>query len=349
MLRSKLLPHNVVNTEVFNMKDLSLLSDKKSRVWRWNVDPAWTNFSTMIQEHSFFNKSRTEFERHRASKTCLYFGVASVEAFINKDLRSVMRKNGYDEDSISSILSQNRKKTEKQNLLKASPFGVIFDDEKYKIFVDYKKIRNEITHPSRPDQLIYDYIEIVNVEEFVDIVKYILVKICELQGKEFKYWMLGWNYIGFNHSEIELSLEDNLQSFYWSLQRMCLEGFNTVPQEDFLKKYMTGYIAFIKMQKKMDECPFDIEPKNPIFSPPRLTRCWWEHSILVSDSIGTCEDDLDRPGSKIVWAVVNDSIRNCLGYFNTKEKAEYVCKVCHPECRVTRASYCEKNNNITVL
>lgn len=331
------------------MKNLPKLSDKKSRVWRWNVDPAWTNFSTMIQEHSFFNKSRTEFERHRASKTCLYFGVASIEAFINQELLSVMRKEGRDEDSIASILSQSRKKAEKLKLLETSPFGSIFDDEQYKIFGEYKKIRNEVTHPSRPDQLIYDYIEIVNVEEFVDMVKYILVKICELQGKEFQYWMLGWNYIGFNHSEIELSLGNNLQSFYWSLQQMNLEGFNKLPQESFLEKCMTGHTAFINLQKNLNEYPFDIEPKHPIFSSPRLTRCWWEHSVLASDSIENCEDDLDRPGGKIVWAVVNDSIRDCLGYFDTKEKAEYICRVCYPECRVSLASYCKKNNNIKLL
>lgn len=331
------------------MKTLPRLSDKKTRVWRWNVDPAWTNFSAMIQDLSFFNKSRTEFERRRALETCLYFGVASVEAFINQELRSVMHKDGYDEDSIASMLSQSRKKTEKQNLLKASPFSSIFDDEKYRIFGDYKKIRNEVTHSSRPDQLIYDYIERVKMAEFSDIVKYILVKVCELQGKEFKYWMLGWNYIGFNHSEVELSLGSNLQSFYWSLKQMHLEGFNTVLQEDFLNQCMTGYSAFVAMQKKMDEYPFDIEPKNPIFSRHRLTRYWWEHTVLDSDSLENCEDDLKKPGCKIVWAIVNDRVRDCLGCFNTKEKAEYICRVCHPECRITLASYCKKNSNIIVL
>ena len=331
------------------MQNLPRLSDKTSRRWRWNVDPAWTHFSTMIQENHFFTESKTEFERHRASRACIYFGVAAVEAFHNQKLRLLMQGMGHDENAIIEIIASPRKKNVKRTMLESSPFGSIFSDKEYEKFREYKKIRNEITHPSRPDQLIFDYLEIVDTKELTAIVKYILVKTCELQDEEFKYWMLGWNYVGFNNCEIELSLNDNLQSFYWSLKYMNLVGFTNFQQELFLKKCMIGHEAFAKLQAALDEYPFEIEPKHPVFSAPRLTRCWWDHAILDSDSIENCENDSSRPGCKLVWVIINDRTHECSEYFNTRKKAEYICRVSYPGCRVAIASYSEKDSNVILL
>ena len=331
------------------MQTLPRLSDKTSRSWRWNVDPVWAHFSTMIQENHCFTESETEFERHRASKACIYFGVAAVEAFHNDKLRHLLQGMGHHEDDISEIVASPRKRKEKWKLLESSSFGSIFSDKEYEKFREYKEIRNEITHPSRPDQLIFDYLEIVDTKKLTEIVKYILVKTCELQGDAFKYWMLGWNYIGFNKNEMEPTFAGNLQSFYWSLINMKLPGFVNFPQELFLKKCMTGHAAFMKLQAALDEYPFEIEPKHLVFSAPRLTRCWWNHSILDSDSIENCENDSSRPGCKVVWAIVNDRTRECMIYFNSINKAEYICRVSFPGCRVVMASYSEKDNNVIVL
>lgn len=332
-----------------NMQNLPQLSDKKSRIWRWNVDPVWAHFSTMIQENFTFYKAKTDFDRHHASKSCLYFGVAAVEAFINQELRKIMHSKGCDENTISTIISQSRKWKEKQEWLKASPFSAIFEDEKYIAFCEYKKIRNEVTHSSRPDHLVFNYLEIANAEEFISLVQYILVKTCELQNTAFQYWMLGWNYVGCNHSELEPSLNNNLQSFYWSLKYMQIERVRNISQDSFLKNCMTGCAAFTRLQAELDEYPFDIEPKHPVLSPPRLTRCWWDHDILDSDSIENCENDSSRPGCKIVWAIISDSTHECFEYFNARKKAEYICRVSYHGCRVAIASYSEKYSNVILL
>lgn len=251
------------------------LRDYSVHSFRWNVDPAWTNFSAMIQDGYLFGQAKTEYERHKASKSCLYFGVAAVEAFFNQELREFMRKQGLPDEEILKVIAAPKIR---YGAIQDSSFGDICKDIKYKEFQFYKEIRNEVTHPSRKDQLIYDYLNVVIPLEFVRLVQYIFVKVCDMQNKEYQYWMLGWNYIGFNGNNKDLFLSNNLNGFYYSFLSMNIHGLDVSNQLSFEEDYMKGYDSFTKTQLLLNSYPFDIEPRSK-FSKPRLTRKWWEHGI----------------------------------------------------------------------
>lgn len=322
------------------------LNDHSVEAWRWNVNPAWTNFSAMIQDNALFNETHTEFERHRTSKSCLYFGVAAVEAFINQELRDFMRSEGQSDDEILKVLPGGKNK---KKWLEKSLFGAIYYDTQHERFEYYKEIRNEITHPIRKDQLISDYISIIRPQEFVNVVKYILVKMCELQNKEFQYWMLGWNYIGFNHNNLEPFLGNNLNGFYHSLLAMRVEGYEFAYQMEFSDRYMKGYDAFLKLQKTLDDYPFDIEPERTHYKPPLLTRRWWDKKVISPDTSESFKDNPNNSGCKLGWAVVNKFSVECAGFFDSEAKAEYVCKIRGDGFEVKYASHNIRLNEIKLI
>ena len=186
-----------------------------------------------------------------------------------------MRQNGASDDEILKTVYGGK---QKKKWLEASPISALFHDSMFDKFSYYKEIRNEVTHPTRKDQLIHDYIDVINTDEIIRVVKYLFVKICELQGKEFQYWMLGWNYIGFNFNKMEPFLGNNMNGFHHSLRKMRVLGIELgiVLQIDFSKRNMVGYNSFLNFQEKLDAYPFDIEPEDSMFDPPRLTRRWWD-------------------------------------------------------------------------
>jgi hypothetical protein len=323
------------------MNKKTTLEDQCVEAWRWNVNPAWTHFSAMIQDGYLFSEAHTEFEKHRISKSCLYFGVAAVEAFINQELRDIMRKAGQSDDEIFNTLKGGKNKIK---WLDKSPFSVLSNDVNYTLFNYFKEIRNEVTHPKRKDQLIHDYLNITKPQEFINIVKYILVKMCELQGKEFQYWMLGWNYVGLNNNALELFLGGNLQSFYHSLRAMHIEGYDFTNQINFSTKHMNNYDAFLRLQKKLDEFPFDIELKRAYKNPPRLTRKWWDKQIILAEE--TFKDDPNNTGCKLVWAVVSKYSTECADFYNSEAKAKYISRICGNGFEVKFASHNPKSNVI---
>lgn len=304
------------------MQNQTELNNHSIETWRWNVNPTWTSFSAMIQDGTMYYISDTQFEKNKLSKSCLYFGITSVESFLNQEIRDSMKENGASDNEILETVCGGRRR---KKWLESSPIGSIYRDDIYKKFIYYKEIRNEVTHPTRKDQLINDYIEVIDTNEVIDVVKYILVKTCENQNKEFQYWMLGWNYIGYNFNDYELYLSNNLNGFFHSLMRMRLLGLEINYQMDFSKRHMTGYSSFLNLQEKLSSYPFDIEAVDPGVSRPRLTRKWWDRKVLKVDSGETFKDDPERPGWKLGWAIISKYTTECTEFFDSKHKAEYVC------------------------
>ena len=329
------------------MHNKTALNDHSVEAWRWNVNPAWTNFSAMIQDNFLFGTAQTEFERHRTSKSCLYFGVAAVEAFINQELREFMRQEGQSDDAIIKILPGGKNKGK---WLKKTPFGILYSDNEFSRFEYYKEIRNEVTHPVRKDQLIADYLNIVKPQEFVDMVKYLFVKMCELQDKPFQYWMLGWNYIGCNHNDLEPFLGNNLNGFYHSLVSMRVIGYDFTDQSTFSDRYLKGYTSFLALQKSLDNYPFDIETERSMFlQAPRLTRKWWDKKVILPDNGDSFADDPNNNGCKLGWAVLSTSPHQCAGFFDSEEKAAYVCLASQPGFEVKFASHNPQTNEVKPL
>ena len=143
----------------------------------------------------------------------LYFGFGAIESFLNAEIRIVFTREGVDDKTIFSNIFKASDEERWYKWIEKISGGTIeknlFEKMKY-----LKEIRNETTHSKRKDQLLYGYIDEYSIDEIIDIVQEIIVTIKERQNKPFPYWLIGWNYIGFNFNDKELCLSNNLNSFY---------------------------------------------------------------------------------------------------------------------------------------
>ena len=253
------------------------LSNPQEHEYRWNVDTTWHLYSFMIQEYEQMKESETQFEIYHHKMASLYFGFGAIESFLNAEIRIVRTIQGVDDKDILIEIRDAKDKKRWGEWIKEISGGTIeeclFEKMKY-----LKEIRNEITHSKRKDQLLYGFIDEYSIDEIIDIVQEIIVTIKERQNKPFPYWLIGWNYIGFNFNDKELCLSNNLNGFYYS----CLNiGFSPMPpQSMFEKKIMGSYESFLKLKSAFNSSNLIIEPKNPMFDTPRLTRRWWDKDIL---------------------------------------------------------------------
>lgn len=172
----------------------------------------------------------------------------------------------------------------------------------------YKDIRNEVSHPKRKDQLISDYLDIVDPVDFINIVKYFLVKICEYQNKEYQYWMLGWNYIGCNHNDFELFLHSNGNGFSHSFNSLFGGGYLSLGYDFFSKKYLRSYESFLKVQNLLDVLPVNIEKTHAHFNPPKLTRRWWDKNIFAKTDYSVFPQDKQNKDCVLCWLILKKNI-----------------------------------------
>jgi hypothetical protein len=57
----------------------------------WAVDPPWQNFSSLFREAITARDAKTGMERSHHLTASLYFGIAALEAFLNKKMRDRLK------------------------------------------------------------------------------------------------------------------------------------------------------------------------------------------------------------------------------------------------------------------
>jgi hypothetical protein len=72
----------------------------------WSTDAAWQNFSSLCQEAHFAAEAREETAKFHHLTAALYFGIAAIEAFLNRQMRAYM--SGATEGEILEVLRNGR-------------------------------------------------------------------------------------------------------------------------------------------------------------------------------------------------------------------------------------------------
>ena len=73
----------------------------------WGVNPAWQNFSSLFREASSARDAKTGMERSHHLTASLYFGIATLEAFLNERMRAHLKPTMGEED-IFNILHKGK-------------------------------------------------------------------------------------------------------------------------------------------------------------------------------------------------------------------------------------------------
>jgi len=249
-----------------------------SGYWRWNVNPTWENFSSLCQESDTALEAKNKFLRYHHLKAALYFGVGSIESFLNEAMRKKLAKEGIEEEKIHRKLKRTQfgEKLEKWPGELSNP-SFFTQNNLADLILVYRELRNEITHPKRRDHSIYRDLDGLDIGELVVLVAEFIVGILEKLQEVFPYWLLGWNFVGMG-SEKEKPCLINNQQFLHALGAL---GFNIPPDvDDMAKIWQERNMSSIEGFRRLKEALAKIngcQPASQRFPfAPRLCRRWWE-------------------------------------------------------------------------
>lgn len=242
----------------------------------WSINPAWQNFSSLIREALTASEAKTEMEKSHHLTASLYFGIATLEAFLNAKMRSHL--NGVKtEEEIFNVL----RKSQVVAKLKKWPSELLgkqigLKAETLNLLVDINDVRGDLTHPKTLGHDIYAKLQTVDPTAVIDAVAEYIVKYHEAEQTRYPYWIFGWNYLNPRPNSYEIFLINN-QQFSHSLQAIGfqLPASSHAEAEAWRNRFLghfEGYVAIRDQMRKLDRCEpkFDRFPFKPI-----LCRRWW--------------------------------------------------------------------------
>lgn len=246
--------------------------------WRWNVNPTWEHFSSLCQESNEAILAPNDFFKYHHIKACLYFGIGSIESFLNESMRKKLHSEDIEEEKIYKKLHFEgfREKVKKWPSVLAQQ-SITIPEEVVELINDYGDLRGEVTHPKARNHSIYKLLDNVHISNMPIIVAEFIVRVLEACRQTFPYWLLGWNYIGMNGDENWPALINN-QQFMYSLYSF---GFKVpIPLADEMSKWeaqhmstLHGFQSLSVNLAKLSRC----ELKDKRFpKKPRLCKKWWD-------------------------------------------------------------------------
>ncbi len=259
-------------------------------IWRWNSNTTWHYFCSTCYGADSAKTANNDFIRYHHLRSCIYFAVCTIESFLNQEMRQKLESQGNSEKEIYQTI---RKPSIKQKLKKWPQIlynkPIEFEERVIRVIDEYRELRNEITHPKRKDHAVYYILDQSNPDQLVDAIGSALACLYEAKEQPFRYWILGWNYVGMNGNPAFPMESNNLNGFVHSLRGM---GFSGIGDDlTFEKRCMSTLKNYEHLKVLLSKYPNDIEPYWAEFpSRPRLTRRWWDHEFIISN-VKTCQQE----------------------------------------------------------
>ncbi|MCO6187215.1 hypothetical protein [Rhizobium sp. L1K21] len=253
----------------------------ESGYWRWNTNITWHYFSSVGISAASAREATSEFMRDHHIRTLLYFSECTIESALNSAKRNSM--SGEPEEAIFRTLrwgSLRDKATKWPSEIAGREIS--FEPDFWQFFDHFKNVRNEVTHPKRHDHSIYADLDKADPTTIEKAIARALVTLYSAQKKPWPYWLLSWNYVGFNGDKTAPFESNNLNGFFHSLPALGIR-WHGASQMCFEQEGMSTLANFDELDAVMKKVTLDIEPPNKIFTDrPRLTRRWWDLSFLQS-------------------------------------------------------------------
>jgi hypothetical protein len=237
----------------------------------WVADPVWQNFSYMFREATTAGEAKTGMERSQHLSSSLYYGIATLEAFMNQEMRA------YLESKSEAEILKCLRKPDIITKLKKWPIEILhrplnnIGDRTLEQIAFFNRLRADVTHPKTHGRAIYARLEKIDPFSIVDSVAEYIVSYRETAGTRFPYWIFGWNYLNPRSDSYDIFIVND-QQFCWSLQAL---HFQVSMNDSWLNQYLgtlEGYFAVKRALDSADRC----EPKAlPFPFKPVLCRRWW--------------------------------------------------------------------------
>ena len=250
----------------------------------WSVNPSWQNFSSLYREACSAVEARTDMERSHHLTAALYFGIASIEAFLNYQMRVHLRATKRPEE-VFTILRKGKfikKLTEWPGEITGTP--LLVNDAVMSLIRLCNDIRGNLTHPKAAGHDIYEELLTLQPPAVVDAVAQYIVCFHQAQGSRYPYWVFGWNYLN-PRPDIHEIIIINDQQFCHSLAAIGfnLPSFDWARAEAWKDKHLATLSGYSTVREALISAP-GCEPKfNRFPFQPKLCRRWW-----TSDHHRTC-------------------------------------------------------------
>lgn len=248
--------------------------------YRWNVNPAWEHFCGMTREIAEAKEARSDIHKQHHLRAALYFGVGSIEAFLNEQMRAKLHREGAPEEQIFATLRKTRW-LEKLKRWPAELSGIstAVADQLIEKVQDLSDLRGEVTHPKAKDHSIY--LELDRIMLTPDTIRLIvaeyIVRTLAACGRPYPFYLHGRVFIGMNGSAHWPIVDTHNQQFMMALRHI---GFN-VPHvivdemESWERACMSSWEGFQEGEKALASAP--CQPRDPMFPiMPRLCQRWWD-------------------------------------------------------------------------
>jgi len=248
--------------------------------WRWSANPLWENYSSLCQEAYLATQGHNLFIRNHHLKAALYFGIGSIESFLNETMRREMTSCGATEDEIYNALRKPgfAEKLKKWPARLAKQDVSISTDFK-ELVTYYQDIRNEITHPKRKDHSLYKELDEIKIEEFPALVAEFIIKVIESRKEIFQYWLLGWNQLGMNGDFTYAFLSNN----YEFVKLLRIFGYDIPQDATYDEGWQRANMCTFEHYKDLlailpkDHCQYETS-RFPAM--PRFCQKWWDEEHI---------------------------------------------------------------------
>lgn len=246
----------------------------------WVLEPTWQNFSSMYREAVCAQEATTGMEISHHRMAALYFGIASLECFINRE----MTRNDLllDVDHEEIYLKLRSLKISLKDKLEKWPEIITgkclsLRPETLPRILAINALRGQLTHLKNYWPDTFDDLARTDPMEVVDLVAEYIIAFYRAKGELFPYWVWGWNYLDPSRDGHEIALLPYTQFFH----SMCALGYKfessttsgiEVSEQEILSSF-DGYQKVATFLRTLNRC----EPKwNPAPYQPKLCKRWWE-------------------------------------------------------------------------
>jgi hypothetical protein len=230
----------------------------------------------MYREAVAAREARSGVEQSHHLTASLYFAISTLEAFLNRKWREHFKATKTEEEIFEEIRYGDFMEKVKKWPKEITGSKLALRDASISKIKMFNGVRADLTHPKHDGPTTWRMLDNVEPETVVDVVAEYITQFQAAQGRQFDYWLLGWNYLSPSQSEHEITPVNN-QQFVFSMQALgdpvvaCDAFASDAWQKQHLSDY-SGYLTLANRLSKFTTC----EPKNDRYPyQPKLCRRWW--------------------------------------------------------------------------
>jgi len=242
----------------------------------WSTNPTWQNFSSLYREIVAAREAPNEIGKFHHLTSSLYFGIATLEGFLNQRMRGHLASNTTEKKILDKLRSTRFLTKLEQWPAEILQTSASVAESTMDLIRLFNEIRGDLTHPKTSGHDIYRRLETVDPDRVLIAIAEYCVRFLETRNEVFPYWFFGWNYLNPRPNTHEIFVMGN-QQFSHSLVSL---GFRVPAWEAGLadawrEQHMSSFSGYLKIKDALDRLGH-CEPKIPRFPyKPILCSRWW--------------------------------------------------------------------------